>query len=259
MGIQRSVLSNSANIGDHVLRLTEARFPRGTHFPNASTDHAKLSTEVNQVNSASMRYRELTAPQARDAFVAALAFLSVCGLLIAQVFGLSESSASDKTTCIVMAFTLPITFGAPMWLLLRYFRKHNIESGFLPLSNKAGHLFWQIPLVSIGAATAAICSNNLLDSIFSEQCPAAEESSSISVHLSVIFAFIAYLLVGPFLEELVFRRILMGYFDTIMPVALSIGLSSLLFGLVHISPPIIIYATLLGLGSALFTRWQGTL
>lgn len=119
--------------------------------------------------------------------------------------------------------------------------------------------FWQIPLVSIGAATAAICSNNLLDSIFSEQCPAAEESSSISVHLSVIFAFIAYLLVGPFLEELVFRRILMGYFDTIMPVALSIGLSSLLFGLVHISPPIIIYATLLGLGSALFTRWQGTL
>lgn len=214
---------------------------------------------MNQVNSASMRYRDLTAPQARDALVAALAFLSVCGLLVAQVIGLSESSASDKTTCIVMAFTLPIAFGAPMWLLLRYLRKRNLETGFFPLSNKALHLLWLIPLVSIGAATVAIGSSNLLDSIFSEQSPAAEESSSISVHLSVIFALIAYLMVGPFLEELVFRRILMGYFDTIMPVALSIGLSSLLFGLVRISPPIIIYAFLLGLGSALFTRWQGTL
>ena len=145
---------------------------------------------MNQVNSASIRYRELTAPQARDALVAALAFLSVCGLLVAQVFGLSESSASDKTTCIVMAFTLPIAFGAPMWLLLRYLRKRNIETGLLPLSNKAGHLFWLIPLVSIGAATVAIGSSNLLDSIFSEQSPAAEESSSISVHLSVIFALL---------------------------------------------------------------------
>lgn len=214
---------------------------------------------MNQVNSASMRYRELTAPQARDVLVAALAFLSVCGLLVAQVIGLSESSASDKTTCIVMALTLPIAFGAPMWLLLRYLRKRNLETGFFPLSNKALHLLWLIPLVSIGAATVAIGSSNLLVGIFGECSSSAEVPGTLSVHLSVVLAVIAYLLVGPFIEELVFRRILMSYFDTTMPATLSIGLSSLLFGLVHINPYIIIYAILLGLGSALFTRWQGTL
>ena len=67
------------------------------------------------------------------------------------------------------------------------------------------------------------------------------------------------MLVGPFLEELIFRRVLMGYFDTVMPGVLSVILSSVIFGLVHMSPPAILYTTFFGLGCALATRWHGTL
>lgn len=85
------------------------------------------------------------------------------------------------------------------------------------------------------------------------------EEVGVGRALPIIVALAAYLIVGPFLEELVFRRILMGYFDTVMPAALSVILSSVIFGLAHVSPPAILYTTFFGSGCALATRWHGTL
>ncbi|GAB3077346.1 CPBP family intramembrane glutamic endopeptidase [Corynebacterium aquatimens] len=70
------------------------------------------------------------------------------------------------------------------------------------------------------------------------------------------------MLLGPFFEELVFRRLLMSYFNTVEPAVLSVLLSSLTFGLAHVFPSVILYATLFGLGCALVTRrhkslWAG--
>ena len=67
------------------------------------------------------------------------------------------------------------------------------------------------------------------------------------------------MLIGPFLEELVFRRLLMGYLGTVMPAAASVLLTSLVFGLVHIAPPAIVYTFFAGIAFALVTRWHRSL
>ncbi|MDU3164903.1 MAG: CPBP family intramembrane glutamic endopeptidase [Corynebacterium sp.] len=58
-----------------------------------------------------------------------------------------------------------------------------------------------------------------------------------------------YLLLAPLVEEIVFRRLFMGYLDRKLPAFASVMLSSLLFGIAHIAPPVIAYATFLGGGA----------
>lgn len=51
-----------------------------------------------------------------------------------------------------------------------------------------------------------------------------------------------------------FRRVLLNYFDTLMPAWVSIVLSALIFGLVHLAPQAIIYTFFYGIGLAWLAR-----
>ena len=75
----------------------------------------------------------------------------------------------------------------------------------------------------------------------------------------VIISLACYLILAPLIEEIVFRRLLMGYLDRSVPAFASVILSSLLFGAAHIAPPVIVYATFLGMGCALVTRFHNSL
>lgn len=61
------------------------------------------------------------------------------------------------------------------------------------------------------------------------------------------------------LEEVVFRRVLMGYFDTQMSAAASVLLTSAIFSAVHIAPVVILYTFFLGIGLALVARFHGNI
>ena len=74
-----------------------------------------------------------------------------------------------------------------------------------------------------------------------------------------VVSLACYLLLAPLAEEIVFRRLLMGYLDRRVPAFASVVLSSLLFGVAHIAPPVMVYATFLGMGCALVTRFHDSL
>ena len=206
-----------------------------------------------------MTYRQLTPPRTKDALVSAAALLSAYGLLAIQALGLAKLSLDKGVVLGALPFMLIIALGLPTWLLVRYLRKQNIETGFTSLSKRGWHLLWQTPvtIIAAGAATAFVAS--ILGMENGERSSTLTSAGESGQTLPILLVLLAYLLLGPFLEELVFRRILMGYFDTLMPAALSVLFSSLLFGLVHVFPPAILFTTFLGISCALITRWHGTL
>ena len=206
----------------------------------------------------SVNWQTLTPPRAKDALVAALAIVSMYALLIGQAVGLWKLDVDRSVLIVAMPFMMVIALGLPAWSLLRYMRNRGIETGFLPLGKRGWHLLWQVPAIIISAGIVTSILGPLLGLNNAEDTSVLEEVG-VGRALPIIVALAAYLIVGPFLEELVFRRVLMGYFDTVMPGVLSVILSSVIFGLVHMSPPAILYATFFGLGCALATRWHGTL
>ena len=68
-----------------------------------------------------------------------------------------------------------------------------------------------------------------------------------------------YLLIGPLIEEIVFRRVLMNYFDTLMPAAASVLATAAIFGAAHVAPPAILFTFFSGIGLALVARFHGNI
>jgi len=75
----------------------------------------------------------------------------------------------------------------------------------------------------------------------------------------VLLLLVGYLLIGPLIEEIVFRRVLMNYFDTLMPAVASVLATSAIFGVAHIAPPAIVFTFFAGVGLALVARFHGTI
>lgn len=206
-----------------------------------------------------MRWNQLTPPNAQDALTAVVAIIAMYGLLILPSLGMIKLQVDREISLVALPVIIVVSLGVPAWLLLRYLRNHQVETGFLPLGRRGWHLSWQVPLLIVGSGIASAMVGPLLGISPGEEFSAAQQASSSGQILPVVLVLLAYLLLGPFVEELVFRRVLMGYFDTLMPAALSVLSSALLFSLVHVSPPVILFNTFMGIGYAVLTRWHGTL
>ncbi len=63
----------------------------------------------------------------------------------------------------------------------------------------------------------------------------------------------------PALEEVLFRRLLFGWLEQRLGIVAALGGSALIFGLVHIAPPVILLQFLIGLGAAMLVRAHRTL
>lgn len=192
-------------------------------------------------------------PQLKDMLVGMGAMVAVYALLIGSAFGLSGLDLGDMVepllpVLIILSLVIPTIF------LVVYLKRRGLPLGFRPLGKRGWHLLWQVPLAIIAAA---LCTG-LLSSLLHVESKGPSAPSGAGDML-VLFTFAAYLLIGPFLEELVFRRLLMGYLDTLLPAFSSVLLTSLVFGLMHIAPPVVIYTFFGGLAMALLTRWHRSL
>ncbi|WP_369126444.1 CPBP family intramembrane glutamic endopeptidase [Corynebacterium heidelbergense] len=68
-------------------------------------------------------------------------------------------------------------------------------------------------------------------------------------------AVFLYVLVGPLLEEVVFRRVLLDYLLGVLPRWVAVPIVSACFALVHIAPPLIVYNFFLGIALAMARLW----
>lgn len=190
----------------------------------------------------------------KDAFIGIVAIIAMDVLLVVTVFVMMKSGLAAGGLGTVMPAALALSVVVPTAALVYYLKHRGISLGFLPLGRRGWHLLWQAPLVILTAGVAAAIVGPLLGLSPSESTSAADGHG-----VMVVVSLACYLLLAPLAEEIVFRRLLMGYLDRRVPAFASVMLSSLLFGVVHIAPPVMVYATFLGMGCALVTRFHNSL
>lgn len=192
-------------------------------------------------------------PQLKDMLVGMVAIVAVDALLIGSAFGLKGLDLGGMVRTLLPVLVI-LALAIPTVALVVYMKRRGLPLGFRPLGRRGWHLLWQVPLAIVAAAACTSIVAPLLSVESSDPSSPVGAGSAF-----VLFTLGAYLLIGPFLEELVFRRLLMGYLDTVMPAAASVLLTSLVFGLMHIAPAAIVYTFFAGLAFALVTRWHRSL
>jgi len=175
-------------------------------------------------------------------------------LLVVTVFVMLKAGLATRGLGTIMPVALAFSVVVPTAALVYHLKQRGICLGFLPLGRRGWHLLWQVPLAIFAAGVAAAIVGPLLGLSPSENTSAADGSG-----VMVVVSLACYLLLAPLVEEIVFRRLLMGYLDRSVPAFASVILSSLLFGVAHIAPPVMVYATFLGMGCALVTRFHNSL
>lgn len=190
----------------------------------------------------------------KDALIGIVAISAMDVLLVVTVFVMMKSGLAAGGLGTIMPAALALSVAVPTAALVYYLKHRGIGLGFLPLGRRGWHLLWQVPLVILAAGVAAAIVGPLLGISPSDNTSAAD-GRGVMVGVSLA----CYLLLAPLAEEIVFRRLLMGYLDRSVPAFASVILSSLLFGVAHIAPPVIVYATFLGMGCALVTRFHNSL
>jgi len=190
----------------------------------------------------------------KDTLIGIAAIIAMDVLLVVTVFVMMKSGLAAGGLGTVMPAALALSVAVPTAALVYYLKHRGISLGFLPLGRRGWHLLWQAPLVILAAGVAAAIVGPLLG-----LSPSESTSEADGRGVMVVVSLACYLLLAPLVEEIVFRRLLMGYLDRSVPAFASVILSSLIFGVVHIAPPVIVYATFLGMGCALVTRFHNSL
>lgn len=190
----------------------------------------------------------------KDALIGIAATIAMDVLLVVTVFVMLKAGLATRGLGTILPVALALSVVVPTAALVYYLKRRGISLGFVPLGRRGWHLLWQAPLVILTAGAAAAIVGPLLGLSPSESTSAADGRG-----VMVVVSLACYLLLAPLVEEIVFRRLLMGYLDRSVPAFASVILSSLIFGVVHIAPPVIVYATFLGMGCALVTRFHNSL
>ena len=130
--------------------------------------------------------------------------------------------------------------------------RDRLGTGLRPLGKDAWHLLWEIPLIFIAVPTVTQIVSRIADLE-----PLENGGLGANVELGPAFllkVFVVGAVLAPVLEELIFRRIVMGYFDTVMPAAASVVLSAAVFAVPHLEPMQIVHAFSGGIAFALVAR-----
>ena len=198
-------------------------------------------------------------PTLRDAGVAAAAMGAMYVLLLGQGLVLVRAGVSRTVALTVLPVAVLVALAVPTVLLVRYMRRRGLELGFARLGRRGWHLLWQAPAVVLGSAAATSVVAPL--SGLEPRGDSASETLARDLDSAapVLLLLVGYLLIGPLIEEIVFRRVLMNYFDTLMPAVASVVVTSAIFGVAHIAPPAMVFTFFSGIGLALVARFHGNI
>lgn len=218
------------------------------------TEHHTMKTPTLRGDSAAVRFRFKDFAVAVTV-MAALFVLQFAGAWLLGALGLTDGAKEAGQTAILLGMHLG-AIGFVVW----YLRKRGVGTGLHPLGKDAWHLLWEIPVIFIAVPTLT-----QLVARAAHLEPLENGGLGADANVGPAFllkVFVVGMVLAPILEELLFRRVVMGYFDTLMPAAASVVLSSLLFALPHIEPVQVVHAFFGGVAFALVTRrhrsvWAG--
>lgn len=153
----------------------------------------------------------------KDALIGIVAIFAMDVLLVVTVFVMLKAGLATRGLGTIMPVALAFSVVVPTAALVYYLKRRGICLGFLPLGRRGWHLLWQVPLAIFAAGVAAAIVGPLLGLSPSENTSAADGRG-----VMVVVSLACYLLLAPLVEEIVFRRLLMGYLDRSVPAFASV-------------------------------------
>lgn len=134
------------------------------------------------------------------------------------------------------------------------------DLGFVRSQRSAWHFLWELPLAWIAAVTLT-----MLVGTFVGLEPVGEDSASGSTGAlqvgvwGLTLTALCTVIVMPAVEEILFRRVLFGWLERRTSVVAAVIGSAVVFGAVHIAPPVVLLQFLIGLSAAALVYVHRTL
>lgn len=142
------------------------------------------------------------------------------------------------------------------------------DLGFIRMSSRGWHLLWQIPVaIFVSLIATALLAGAVLGLSPAESSSETAVASEVG-NVAVLVTLVSYLVFGPLLEEIMLRRFTMSWFDRVLArvtkrrwvtVSISTIASSLIFAVLHVVPPVMVWTFFLGVGCAILSRWHRSL
>lgn len=189
-------------------------------------------------------------------------------LVVLGGFVASSALGGVLITALLLAGLEPlavVTGGIPttvaLWFLALWYSLH--ARGWtwtdLGLGERLGlrRWWWQVALAYLGVV--------LLASLVVSQLSAPGEQPNVMAGgvqfgpVAIAAIWVAVALVGPLVEEVVFRRILLGWLEARVGIVLAVLVQAALFAVLHVVPAAMVLTFLLGLATAALARRHRTL
>lgn len=188
-----------------------------------------------------------------DVVVAVASFAGIIGAVFIYSRIVAGVNLDEETDSILWAAVSFFAHLIAVVFLIWYLKKRGVGAGLNPLRKDAWHLLWEAPLIVLGSLFAGILVSDLIVG-----APESDQTSQDAQELSVLLLIIQFvtLAVVPLFEELLMRRVVMGYLNRFMPAFASILLSSAAFALLHFNPSVQAMTAFFvaGIGLALVAR-----
>lgn len=141
-------------------------------------------------------------------------------------------------------------------LYVGFIRRHSWswkEFGFTRPTHSLWHLTWWIPATVVAGGIGAMHLGTAMGLSPNDE---SSDSSGFSLGIAAgITIFVGTAVLLPLIEEIVFRRILMDWFDARLPTWAASTITTVIFAVMHISPVIMVYIIFLGTSLILARLW----
>lgn len=135
------------------------------------------------------------------------------------------------------------------------------EPGFVRSRRSSWHLLWQVPTALVVGLLCTVAIGSALGLTPEAAGGAGSEpdifdDALVASPWLVAIALLCVVLLLPAAEEVVFRRVLLGWLLTRTPAVVAVALASLVFAAVHVLPAAVLYLFFLAVSANLLHLWQ---
>lgn len=186
------------------------------------------------------------------------AFLVTSGLTLGLLLLLARLGVDRD-----VALVLTITTGVVLWLVglawaLRR-RGWSWEEMGMGQPPAPGRLAWQLPLAWLAVMVLTTVVGNLLMEPGASNVEAPAGAALALGPVAVAGLLAAVVVVGPTVEEVIFRRVLLGWLEARVGTVLAVVVQAALFAVVHVLPQAMVLTFFLGLANGVLARLHRSL
>lgn len=158
------------------------------------------------------------------------------------------------------AIVLTLTTGVVLWLAgvawaLRRRGWTWTELGLGPVEDRTHRsMLWQVPLAWLVTTMLAVAVTTLFLGPTESNAVASTQAALHLGPVALVGLAVALVGIGPFVEEIIFRRVLLGWLEARTGVVLAVVAQAGLFAVLHVVPQAMVLTFLLGLATGILAR-----